>query len=301
MADEPIAEPGAEEVVIDAEPEGSEVFADTPAPVATLPPATGAEPAATGAEPAVTGAEPAVTGAEPAATGAPPAEIPPATGAPPAEAPRTYSVEEIATLRTALTPAPTKAGEPPAKEMTDEEFNKAMNVFATTQEHIDAIHEGGEGAVNAMNAIVNGAVKEAVTFAKVLANQELNAYKQQLAPYVEMAQSQMFANEVTAFYAQNGHLKGHEEVVDMAYKNLVGAGTKFKSDKEAFTAIAAEADKLIKTIRGGETPPPKTPTGQPPKLPTNKMPPLAGAGQGGGSNEPEAVAASGPPGSHVFE
>jgi len=290
MPEEPIAAP----TDVDAPVSGGDVFDDAVAPVSQEPPVD---------TPINTDTLPDTPPVDTPPVDTPPVDVVPPVDTPPVDTPPTaYTVDQLKELGVLDAEGkPTgKTDEGAPAPLTDEEFNTKMNVFTPSDKHIEALHEGGEQAVAAMGDIVRGAVKEAVTFSRVLANQELNAYKQQLAPYVEMAQQQIFNEEVAEFYTANPNLKGHEQVVDMAYKNTLAAGVKYKSNEEAYKAIAAEANKLITTIRDGGKPPPTQPTNQPPANAPKRMPPLSGAGQGASSTDGSAVAPQGPPGIEVF-
>jgi hypothetical protein len=203
----------------------------------------------------------------------------------------------------------------PGRQPTMEDFNRMMNVYQPTAVQLKALRnaENEEEALLALNDMLQGAARQAVTMATYGQETLRKQFEEAIAPLRQhMAEVQQEKYKVE-FYQQNKDLAPYEEFVTTLIDAVKQRGMKFKDKNEAFKFVAGEArtrlKKLIPTFgqaQGGTG----TPQGGAPRVGQQqsqrqpRMSTLSGGGQGGvGSTQGKGGAAAkpkGPSGIEVF-
>lgn len=206
---------------------------------------------------------------------------------PPAIDPTAIARAIVQAQKEAATPA-----EPAPKQMTDEEFRKAVNYAEANAEQVAALLQGGEPAVAAMNQIIQSTARQAMTVAAMHAQQLIQQYRsqmdQQLAPYMAMADrvnQQNFEMEFLdthkdlAPYCSRG--ENGQSLLDYAADQLIKQGYNPGSYSRA-----DNMKRIAETVRGfitqfGVKPAAATPQPAAPGQPKPAMPTMSSGGQGG--------------------
>jgi hypothetical protein len=230
------------------------------------------------------------------------------------------SAEEIATLA-AQTVVQTQAAQAkaaedakPAPKMSDADFNKKFNVFSPTEEHVEAILQGGEEAVAALQEIVAGVALQATTQANFASQQSLAQHQQNLAPYISLAEAEQSKQLADKFYLDNPQLNGQDALVAsvIGLPEVQALSKQGVTQADIFKVVADKATAMITQIRDGAAPVVQVTGGQPaavtqplttsqPQVAGSKMPGTSTGGQGGaGGTGGSAKAVPGPKGNAVF-
>jgi hypothetical protein len=174
-----------------------------------------------------------------------------------------------------------------APEMTQEQLDKMLNVYRPSAEEVNALLEGGDGAVSAMQKIIEGAVKQATTTAWLQAQYVQQQMSQQINPLLTAHQEQQMTKLREEFFTTHPDLKGREKLLGAVKAALDQQQALNGLDKKAaFTLIAEKAKEVLAAGgqgeaggNGGGSPPPK----QPPTLSRGSQHGSAPAGAGGGA------------------
>lgn len=211
--------------------------------------------------------------------GAQPAAL--ASGSPPTAPQLTPEAIADAIKKAGIGGQPAQPQQPP-KQYTQEDFDKAFQVFQATPEMITQLLAGGEGALKVFHSIRDGLVRQAVTMASYVIQDQLERYQQEFNPkfsnvekYVSERQMKELYDE---FYSENKDLKPYNTLVETAVQQLKAEGVQFKTKAEGFKAAAERARQLLKSIPGLNLTSPDDGGGAP--NPT-RMPTLSRGGQGG--------------------
>jgi len=198
---------------------------------------------------------------------------------PPAPQKVELTEDTIKALVGSLPGPPALAAAPqPERQMTQEELDKAMNVFRVTPQHMKALGLSEEAA-EYMNEIVTGAVRQAVTMAMLAQRKLQTDLEGRLTPlqkYMNEANEQKLRAE---FFSKHEDLKDVETLVEAVYSRLSTSGVQFKTKDEAFKAIADQTRQLLAKLRpvgqggGGD--------GGTATKPANKMSTVTTGGRGG--------------------
>lgn len=180
---------------------------------------------------------------------------------------------------------PQQQPQPQQRQYTQEEYDRHFNVYRPKGELIKAIREGDEAAaLVAVNDMVNGIVKHAVTMAHYSNLAQREEIEQRLSPalqYIQRAQVEQWKKE---FLDQNKDLVGYEPIMTQIADAAKARGVKFKTKEEAFKFVADETKKVIATIpglqKGGAAPAAAAQPGQQSQR-QSRMPALSRGGQGG--------------------
>jgi len=181
--------------------------------------------------------------------------------------------------------------QPPApaqqqKEYTPEELDTLFNVFKPSAEMVEAIREGGEGALTAMAQLRDGVVKQMNTIQEY----RLQTMKEEILAAVQpgIAATQAAAREKAEneFYSANKDLEPHKDMVALVINDFKARNITFPDTKSAATKIVEVTRALLKS-KGVTTTAPNG-SGQP------QMASLAGSGGGSpGSVRPSTTGVQG--------
>ena len=181
----------------------------------------------------------------------------------------------------------------PEKEYKQEDFDKAFQVFNASPELVQELLSGGDGALSAMSKLRDGLVKQAVTMASYIVQDQLEKYDLKNRPqfdsvhkYVSEKQAKELYDD---FYAKNKELQPYDTVVQTAVQQLKAEGMQFKTKEEGFKAAAARTKAILKTIPGINLEPDTKISPTPTRMPT-----LSKGGQGGLGKGQSAEAAKDP-------
>jgi len=181
--------------------------------------------------------------------------------------------------------APVQEAQP---ALTQEELRKMLNVFSVTPEHVSSMGLQPE-AIETLQAIVDGAVRQAVTmshYQQQLLQQELQRRYAPMEQYAQQAQEREYRAQ---FYERNPNFKGYEPVCELVWGRLnqeIANGTRqpFRTVDDAFDAIAKGVDAILAKLPGGNGSN-KTVGSIARRATSAKMSTLSGGGQGGASRE----------------
>jgi hypothetical protein len=175
------------------------------------------------------------------------------------------------------------------KQWTQEEFDKTFNVMRVNPKHLEMLAQGGDAALQAHNEMIQGAVRQAVTMAQALYQNQHAQLQQQLNPYMQFA-NQMRENAYrNEFYETNKDLAGFEPLVEDVKGRLEREG--FKGSKEqVFKRLAEETRKVLSVV---QKPGATGNVSQTQANTTTKMTPLSGGGQGGAGSSNTTSAGGG--------
>jgi hypothetical protein len=163
---------------------------------------------------------------------------------------QTMTPEQIATLVAqtvkSVAPAPAAA---PVRQYTQEEFNRAFNVYDPTDQDVVDVLAGGVQGKAALARIITGAVKQAVTMAALQHQQGIEDFKtKEFSPrfdpiFNDFAQRQQEKMR-DDFFKEHADLKPHQPLVEAIGARLQSEG--FQGTKaEAFTAVATQARAIL--------------------------------------------------------
>lgn len=190
----------------------------------------------------------------------------------------------------------------PEKQYSQEDFNRAMNVFDPTPQQVEAILKGGEDAVAALRQIVGGVNKQSLTMASYMiqqaVEQEASKIREEFGPARTFAQQQQEEKLKVEFVEKHPDLKGYEPLLVEVVGQMKASGFNAETKEEAFKALADRARAVIKSLPGMK---PANGDGKPDPT-TSRMPTLSSGGQGGiGGGTTTKGKSKGPPGMEVFD
>jgi hypothetical protein len=178
---------------------------------------------------------------------------------------------------------------PAPKQWTPEELDKAFNVWKPTQELVDQIVGGGEGALKALAAMRDGLSNQFQTLLQYSLEVAKKEMLGQVAPAMTFAQEQAAAKDREAFFEEHEDLKPYEKLTQTVFNAMKAEGTRFATTADAFKALADRTRALLPTNGNG------TGAGQPSGVrtttPTQKRPAGLSSGSqagGGGHSAPAA-------------
>lgn len=185
----------------------------------------------------------------------------------------------------------------PQRQYTQEEFDKAFNVWNPDENVVKAILAGGQDAMQAVAMMRDGISKQAVTMASYLVSQLKEELQSQLQPVQSHYQEQQVKELYGKFYDANADLKPYDSLVRATVDQMKSQGVKFSSHEEAFKELASRVKTMMKSIPGldaGAGAPAKG-NSQPGKMPT-----LSSGGQGGVGKGSTGTGTSKSPGMSIF-
>ena len=269
----------------------------TPSPTTTSPEVAAASKPTTAAkifgrgEPAATPAPAAPAGQGQAPVVPAPAEVTPATVTDPAAVqPAGLDAKSlVSALKEAglFAQQPAEPGQPAQPQMTEQQMRQALNVYEPTAEIVEAIRQGGEPAVAALQQVVQGAVKQAVTLASLVLEKKMAEVDQRYSPAVNMAQEAQMKQQADRFFGKYPKFKGMEPLLMQIRDSMVARKLQFPNEEAAFEAVSQQADSILKMLPGGGNTPntagqqTQQPAGVKNQQPKPNMPTLSGKGTGG--------------------
>jgi hypothetical protein len=162
--------------------------------------------------------------------------------------------------------------------MSEEEMNRMLHVVQVGPEDVQAILDGGENAVAAMNKVIQGAVMQARTTAWYQTQVLLRQQQERLAPVMDYYHQQQQEKLTHQFFHENKDFKPevHTKLL-AAVKTSLDAENAFqgKTRADGFKLIAERAKEILAASGTPLVPVAGTPNGGP------KMAQLSrGAGHG---------------------
>lgn len=142
------------------------------------------------------------------------------------------------------------------------DFNNVVNSDATPDQKLKAFH-----------TLRDGIMQQSFRASQLLVEQQLNAFRTEMAPALTYAEQQQAQTLVKKFETKYPALKGQGELVDSITSRLAAQGFKPKSQDEAFDKVAEVAEKILKGVNPEFTL--KKNAG------ANGMPAMAGTNMGG--------------------
>lgn len=141
---------------------------------------------------------------------------------------------------------------PPAPQMTQEQFNKAFNVFQVDAQGFQAITgyapEKPE-QVAALNAAFQAVNRQALTMADALINQRLEAMEAkitgQFAPVKTFHEAQFQKQLESDFFTEHADLKDFRPLIETVLKGEMANGRKFANQAELFKFAADKTRSLL--------------------------------------------------------
>jgi hypothetical protein len=162
----------------------------------------------------------------------------------------TYTPEQVAALieKSNATKPPVQAT--PPRQLTQDEIDTKLNTFKISDAHVAAIHEGGPKAVQALQEIVSGAVKNAVTVATILMEDGRAKMMGELNPHIEFARQQQQLAAVHEYFEANPTHRGLDPLIGQVAEQLAKSGWgKGKSNKEVMGEVAKRVNDLATQLK----------------------------------------------------
>ena len=183
----------------------------------------------------------AATSGTPAAT--------PGTPAPAGSQPINLTKELLADLGKSI--AESVRGPAAAPQMSQEEFDKAFNIYRPNADLWKALRGDDEAAaVDALTQMLHGSARQATTIASHLLAHEMKQLQTLIQPAIAMAQERQMEQLKNEFFELHADLKGYEPLLVLIRDQFVAKGIQFNTKEEAFKAVAEEAQKHIEKIPG---------------------------------------------------
>lgn len=220
-------------------------------------------------------------------------------GSPPAATPQLTPDAIAEAMKKVGIGAPAPAAQPPV-QYTQEDFDKAFQVFQPSAELLTALAAGGEAGVKALAQLRDGLVRQAVTMASYIVQDQIEKYEAKFRPQFEPVAKYVTEKQVKElydeFYTTNKELKPYDSIVQAAVQQLKGEGANFKTKEEGFKAAAERTKAILKAsgisleagAPGGGSPNP------------TRMPTLSKGGQGGLGKGPSGGGGAKDPSHAVF-
>lgn len=255
-----------------APPSGGGQIVPNPVPAAPTPPPTG-DPGSVGG----TGTSP-----QPAAP----------TFAPSPSPQPGLTKEDIAAAVASAVQTTQRQNQPVAPQMTQEEIDRALRVFRPTAKQVEALREGGENALGALNEIVAGVYQQATTMSAYQMQLQMEKIQGILNPVHTYVQQQQMAALKNEFFTEHPDLKGLDPLLASIKDQIVQEGKTFSDKKLAFAEVATRARALMKSLPG------MTPAGAAASVAATGTPPSnmstqIGGGQGGAAGGGTPASAGG--------
>lgn len=140
----------------------------------------------------------------------------------------------------------------PERQYTQEDFDRAFNVFQADEPMIKALLAGGQDALRAVHLLRDGFVKQAVTMAQYIVQQALEDHNKKFSPefnsvkqYVQEQQIQKLYGQ---FYEKNADLKPYDSIVKMVVDQMKANKEHFDDWDGAFKALADRVRLTLKNL-----------------------------------------------------
>jgi hypothetical protein len=210
--------------------------------------------------------------------------------------PVTYTPEQVAELMKRGS-APATPAAVPAKPLTPEEIDARLNTFKPTAQDVADIAEGGDKALAAYHKMGAAMVKNAVTVAGIIIQDEVRKLQAWAQPHVAYAQQQQANMAQAQYFTDNPTHVGLEPLVAQVAQQMTVE--KFKgTPAETFKEVGARVNALVARLKIPVTQPAANgtaPAAGVVKPAATRMSTVSTGGQGGaggaggsGGNDPEA-------------
>lgn len=173
----------------------------------------------------------------------------------------------------------------PPKQMTEAEVATALRVanfdddFATRFK--DAVQDpdsDSQALVGMMNEMRDKFMDQSSTYSDLLGEQHRQEIEAKYQPVMRQVEAQRNAATRDRFFTAQPTLKNFEKLMPIAAKAVASNGKAYANEREEFAAVAAEAEKLIQTVR------PEFKLGQTKGGGPNPASSMRGGGGGGGGD-----------------
>lgn len=142
----------------------------------------------------------------------------------------------------------------PQRQFTPEETAAHFQVWNPDENFVKdfkAINDPDATPVQQLSAfhkMRDGIMQQAFRASQLLVEQQLGAFRQEMAPAVSYAQQVQATQVMEKFEKKYPALKGQNELVDSITSRLSSQGFKPKSQDEAFDKVAEVAEKILKGV-----------------------------------------------------
>lgn len=182
---------------------------------------------------------------------------------------------------------------------TQEDFERAFNVFHVTEDLIEQLgipEEHKAKAVVALSNLANGVNKQATTMASYMVQQVKEELEKTIAPMRQHLVAQEEQRMKNEFFELNKDLQPYESIVMAVVDQMKQEGYEVKDPKAAYKELASRTKNLLKQtgINLGQG-------NNQPSSPPGGMPRLPSGGQGGAGVKSASSKTKGPAGMEIFD
>lgn len=177
----------------------------------------------------------------------------------------------------------------PAAGASDADIARQLQIFTATPETFQAIlgiaPEKPE-QVRALNDALQGVARQAVTIAKTLYQQDLQAFRAEISPYLGMVRDSEATRQRETFFKEQPDLSGYEPLVQQVFEAALASGQRFGTTNEARQFVATRTRELLKSINVTPVTPTTTRGAAPSRTttsPSRPMSPTSVGGRNGGT------------------
>ena len=152
---------------------------------------------------------------------------------------------------------PAQAVAPPSEQ----EIRQQLNIYSLTEADYDSVFdtEDKQASIRALDAILQKAVRQAVTMSHVLVQEAQQKITQTVQPYMQFADEQKQSALESAFYGRHQELTQARPVVDAVLKQFQASGQKFATPEQLFDAVAQNTKAYLQQLQQlGQTAAPVT-------------------------------------------
>lgn len=163
-------------------------------------------------------------------------------------------------------------------QMSQEEFEKAFQFYKPSPALLEKF--GGQEALPLLMELRDGLVRQALTMAAHYHQMQLREFEGRINPQLSAAQEVHMARMRDKFMEEYPDLKNCEPLLVEIRDSLLASGVRFKTQKEAFDAVATKARSILKSLapQGQQQ---QGAAGGQQRGSTNNMSTVSSGGQGG--------------------
>lgn len=176
----------------------------------------------------------------------------------PPPAPPALTSEAIAQAMLQVQQAQGQQGQQQQRQYTQEDFDKAFNVWKPSKQHFQQLKRAMAAAEDDPTAeqevlgilaeMAGGAARQGVTISAYHMQQQMEQLEQRLAPAIAFIQRAQEAELKQEFYAQHKDLVPYEAVVTMIVNQRQAKGQLAKTKEEAFKQVSEEARQIVQQL-----------------------------------------------------
>jgi hypothetical protein len=131
------------------------------------------------------------------------------------------------------------------KQYSRQELDQMFNVWNPSQEEVDQLLQGGEGALKSLVAMRDALTKQFGTLLQYQLEMLKNELGGRIAPMESFASEQAAAKDREAFFAYAPDLQGFEQLAQTVFFALKAEGFQAKDTAEAYKVLADRTRALI--------------------------------------------------------